>query len=1054
MQRIISEQFDEHLTFNLPEGYEVERDTDDSGNKVFKVKCGVSIDEDGNKSVEQTFQVFGEDSEIEGNVKSNLDVYVKGSLQQVQHGFLTLPVLVTYASIRNSKRAYRIVSITIVFLDAEEKAMNLASHLTRVINSAVIDGVNVNVEDIPMALIYREEDEDIEEDATISAFPVADPTEDQHTHWNFLNGTKNALGLFGAFHVNENGTEYELIPVSELNLNDSAKSVLDKYPNTEFELAEIAHKMSNLFRVNYAAFDANHDREQEIERGYISRVYYYEVFRSFAWTITAYCADHRTTPADIDYDTLNSMCWYIRKRGGLNYKGSDYSPAICSGDDIHIYYLRGDITPEDQRKLIESLKDDSDDKDPAIVSLDDLRSELSFLYPAIKSIYEQLSENRDRDKVLEEGTADILYTWCSITYAARRPFFSEDGPMNCFYEHPDEKDDPKRLYERLCVLHNDVFELAGTQYEGRTDRIERVQVGDRVFLVREPDNEHDPNTVDIRNKEGSLGHVPAFIAEDIAAFLNRAGDNALIGRVIEVVPLSKRSSRAKKSIVKVQLELSEEVKKPGVNDDNKGSQSDVKMAYSKRDGKSNSIEQESIDSVESIESLISWAKNTKAEYDASWENSIKQYEERLSSTTYDNLKAVRTDIKTISKDINNFGGQYERLLNTASDRAKLLIADDSSEERIESVYKLLGSLWKRLDGWTVRFELGGKAKNEKFDAVKYSIKKEAKNNLNWWEEKYYSCSGKAQKEIEKRLNKEVKALNKLIDEKNGIISDNKRQLGRINGQIKESEQRIQAETIHEVELKAEIDRSLSVQSETFYASRRKEEEALVKLNEKIISIENEIASLSIFGFKRKRELRSMLQELQEQLEKHNELIRNIEKEIQSASQEASKQKKAIEQATSSVIESTEERLANRRKEAEELSKKNQEEEAEVLELQDRLKQVESRINNLDKENTEDIVKEILSDSDSRFTAIVRSGRRDTISGEIATKLVASQMDNEAIKGMIKDVLSDATHGMTAIEVSKKCDITLAKATFLITQLVKSGDVIREVENKIARFYPA
>ena len=64
-----------------------------------------------------------------------------------------------------------------------------------------------------------------------------------------------------------------------------------------------------------------------------------------------------------------------------------------------------------------------------------------------------------------------------------------------------------------------------------------------------------------------------------------------------------------------------------------------------------------------------------------------------------------------------------------------------------------------------------------------------------------------------------------------------------------------------------------------------------------------------------------------------------------------------------------------------------------------------------------------------------------------------QAENDVIKGTIVNTVADGD-GMTATEVATAVGITLAKATALLTQLVKSEEVKREVEKKVARFYIA
>ena len=69
------------------------------------------------------------------------------------------------------------------------------------------------------------------------------------------------------------------------------------------------------------------------------------------------------------------------------------------------------------------------------------------------------------------------------------------------------------------------------------------------------------------------------------------------------------------------------------------------------------------------------------------------------------------------------------------------------------------------------------------------------------------------------------------------------------------------------------------------------------------------------------------------------------------------------------------------------------------------------------------------------------------------KPTKKQAENEVIKGNIVNAVADG-EGMTATEVATAVGITLAKATALLTQLVKSEEVKREVEKKVAKFYIA
>ena len=68
----------------------------------------------------------------------------------------------------------------------------------------------------------------------------------------------------------------------------------------------------------------------------------------------------------------------------------------------------------------------------------------------------------------------------------------------------------------------------------------------------------------------------------------------------------------------------------------------------------------------------------------------------------------------------------------------------------------------------------------------------------------------------------------------------------------------------------------------------------------------------------------------------------------------------------------------------------------------------------------------------------------------ADGLTKTQKENLEIKNAIVEALADS-EGMTATEVANAVGVSLAKATALLTQLVKAESVKREVEKKVAHF---
>ena len=100
------------------------------------------------------------------------------------------------------------------------------------------------------------------------------------------------------------------------------------------------------------------------------------------------------------------------------------------------------------------------------------------------------------------------------------------------------------------------LEVVGTQFEGRAQRIEKIRKGEILHLVREPQNEKDDQNISVRNKNGeSLGNLPTHANRLLAPVMDQQLAKKITAKVCEVVPLSKRGSRAKKAILKLEITL-------------------------------------------------------------------------------------------------------------------------------------------------------------------------------------------------------------------------------------------------------------------------------------------------------------------------------------------------------------------------------------------------------------------------------------------------------------------------------------------------------------------
>lgn len=85
-----------------------------------------------------------------------------------------------------------------------------------------------------------------------------------------------------------------------------------------------------------------------------------------------------------------------------------------------------------------------------------------------------------------------------------------------------EKEEQEKKLKAKPITTFD-FMVAGVAYEGRAEIIRHYcQVGDVVFLVREPTNPFSPNAIKIRLKQGfDIGYVPEVEAKRLAPVLDR-----------------------------------------------------------------------------------------------------------------------------------------------------------------------------------------------------------------------------------------------------------------------------------------------------------------------------------------------------------------------------------------------------------------------------------------------------------------------------------------------------------------------------------------------------
>lgn len=144
--------------------------------------------------------------------------------------------------------------------------------------------------------------------------------------------------------------------------------------------------------------------------------------------------------------------------------------------------------------------------------------------------------------------ADRLHCRHESAHAIEAAYF-EPGAM----EYPAQSEGIYDAENGTILLR---FEVKGTRYEGRTERIENVTVGMPVHLVRDRENAYNSKNFMIMTPKGKdLGNMPAALCNVIAPLYD--GGNALFVKstVSFVDPISKRSRHAKQAVLFVELQM-------------------------------------------------------------------------------------------------------------------------------------------------------------------------------------------------------------------------------------------------------------------------------------------------------------------------------------------------------------------------------------------------------------------------------------------------------------------------------------------------------------------
>jgi len=179
------ESYDNHLSFLLTEDCEVVRDKDKDGNDSFSIICGLSYDDEGNKTADCSFKIDAINGNYPKNVDSNIDIQIHGLIKDVQYGFMTLPCAALMARFSYNGYSYSAFA-TKVTNDADVIADLMKKALNKLINSMEIDGEAVHCKEIPSTVFDKVDNAETEDDAEPEV----------NVNYQYKDGSSKIFGLF------------------------------------------------------------------------------------------------------------------------------------------------------------------------------------------------------------------------------------------------------------------------------------------------------------------------------------------------------------------------------------------------------------------------------------------------------------------------------------------------------------------------------------------------------------------------------------------------------------------------------------------------------------------------------------------------------------------------------------------------------------------------------------------------------------------------------------------------------------------------------------------
>ena len=292
------------------------------------------------------------------------------------------------------------------------------------------------------------------------------------------------------------------------------------------------------------------------------------------------------------------------------------------------------------------------------------------------SVDEEDWEVDDEDRALWQVLSEEDFG-SVVEYAEEHGFVSKQADKYSF--NPDASSGYKASYE---------VELVGTGKEGRAPNHEYVSVGDTVELVREPNNPYDANAILVTGKGRGLGHVPAYVAEEIAWQLDSGKFIVANAKVNSATPLSQRGNRAKNPLMTISFDIVASDNKTTKNSKKEtATKASTKKAKSKSSNEDIYGKSAFVEIFDLIIDSYDFNDETKQEYHDELIKNIHGYMFALLMLSFSNDVEPEEIAKVLSKDkIEEILGINRVFVIFITQMYTIITGDGYSEEIIKQVY--------------------------------------------------------------------------------------------------------------------------------------------------------------------------------------------------------------------------------------------------------------------------------------------------------------------------------------------------------------------------------